>query len=245
MNAISETHIGMRPYQEDRYVNFKFKKLNVYCIFDGHGGSQVSEFCKSNIENVFKYISNIYGINDINDIIRRVYITLEKAILQLGLSSGSTCLIVIVTDDKVYFSNAGDSMAMVKTKGNNLLSKSYEHKVDDPNEKARIINAGGTITYDTGMARINGINLSRSLGDIHSKKYIIGAPYITSMKKSNVDYIFLASDGIWDVMSNNDVDNILKQKNYRIGKQGLQHLINIAQLNGSTDNITVTFIKVK
>lgn len=245
MNAISETHIGMRPYQEDRYVNFKFKKLNVYCIFDGHGGSQVSEFCKNNIENVFKYISNIYGINDINDVIRKVYNMLERLIFQLGLPSGATCLIVIVTDDKVYFSNAGDSMAIVKTKYNNVLLKSYEHKVDDPNEKARIINAGGVVTYDTGMARINGINLSRSLGDIHSKKYIIGIPYITSMKKSDIDYILLASDGIWDVMNSTDVDNILKQKNYRIGKQGLQHLINIAQSKGSADNITVTFIKLK
>lgn len=46
---------------------------------------------------------------------------------------------------------------------------SVEHDPDRPAEKKRIKEAGGKVNYDTGIARIGAVNVSRGLGDLDYK----------------------------------------------------------------------------
>jgi serine/threonine protein phosphatase PrpC len=59
-----------------------------------------------------------------------------------------------------------------------------------------------------GPARIGGLSLSRALGDKRQKEsepLILALPEVTSGPLSAGDYLVLACDGLWDVMSNEQV----------------------------------------
>lgn len=46
------TEVGRRPYQEDRFVSTSLSErpeIWVFAVFDGHGGSQCSEFCATKV----------------------------------------------------------------------------------------------------------------------------------------------------------------------------------------------------
>jgi protein phosphatase 1G len=65
--------------------------------------------------------------------------------------------------------NAGDSRAVLaRREGDKIVAKelSFDHKPDNPEEKARIEKAEGFVEDN----RVNGIlNLSRSIGDLEYK----------------------------------------------------------------------------
>jgi protein phosphatase 1L len=245
MKVISLTAKGFRPYQEDRMKTFQVKQFIVSCIFDGHGGDEVSEFCVKNIEEICIKNFNIHGVHDIPMLLRNIYKYLDNEIKKLQcIFTGSTATITIITPHKIFFSNAGDSMAMVasqdKSKTDVIRNMSFEHKVE--NEISRIKDLGGTIETNTGMARIGGLNLSRSVGDFHLKKYVISDPFISSIPRKNVEYIYQASDGIWDVLSIHEIADIIKQSNKK-EKVLFENIIKKALEKGSTDNITSTYIE--
>ena len=77
------------------------------------------------------------------------------------------------------------------------------------------MNAGGFITEANGHFRINGnLNLSRSIGDLKYKQnsslrpeeqMITAEPDVIQMTLTAMDeFMVLACDGIWDVMSNEE-----------------------------------------
>lgn len=72
---------------------------------------------------------------------------------------------ILITPDKFYVANAGDSRSALSRSGA-AIPLSYDHKPEDPLESARIAKAGATIND----GRINsGLNLSRSIGDFYYK----------------------------------------------------------------------------
>lgn len=81
-----------------------------------------------------------------------------------------------------------------------------EAKPHHEEEKQRIQEAGGVVT----RGRVEGcLNLSRSLGDHEykdrpdlpeEKQKIVAVPEIRSCKLSDVDFIIVACDGIWDCL---------------------------------------------
>ena len=88
---------------------------------------------------------------------------------------------------------------------------SLDHKPNDRIEYERIINAGSTVID----GRINGhLNLSRAIGDFKHKENqsippenqaITAFPDIQeTIIQPNDEFIILACDGIWDVLSNQD-----------------------------------------
>ena len=73
---------------------------------------------------------------------------------------------MLITSNKYYTANAGDSRAVLSRKGH-ALPLSTDHKPENNDERKRIQAAGGDIVN----GRVNGgLNLSRSFGDFHYKK---------------------------------------------------------------------------
>lgn len=80
--------------------------------------------------------------------------------------SGCTANVILITKDKIYCSNAGDSRAVMCKKGE-VVPLSFDHKPENEKEKERIEKAGGFVQ----MGRTNGtISLSRALGDFDFKQ---------------------------------------------------------------------------
>ena len=80
---------------------------------------------------------------------------------------------------------------------------SYDDRVDDPTERARIIKQGGFIFNERVMGSLM---LSRSFGDWDIKNFgVIVEPHITKVDITDDDlFIIIASDGVWDVIKDGD-----------------------------------------
>lgn len=246
--VFTSTSIGKRPYQEDTFCNAELTPDTYFMgIFDGHGGGAVSKMCEANFVQVIKQ-----GIQDtpydIGTTIHNSFYIVDNLAYHMNVPYvGSTVVFCIVQKDQIWFANAGDSMIMVGFKDGSCALMSQEHKVEL--ERDRIIREGGFITNFDGCARINGnLNVSRAIGDHHLKRWVNCNPYVRSLSsksKLQVKYIFLASDGIWDVINHNGINKIVTEHMSVTGdkniKEMLQAITNTAQQLGSTDNITCTY----
>ena len=247
MKIFTVTAKGGRPYQEDRSITFRYTHNNIVwvvtCMFDGHGGADVSQFLVENIEKIFKHVFTIHGHHDVPNSLRKLYSTLDNQISDMTIrNTGSTATITVITPDKIYFSNIGDSEGFVALTNMKMpIIMTTEDKVE--NEKDRITNAGGTIEYSSGMARIHGLNLSRSFGDYYVKKWVISDPHIKTISTKNVDFIYQATDGIWDVVTHDIIYSIISnvEKSKR-NKTLVENTIHTALKRGSMDNITATLV---
>ena len=143
--------------------------------------------------------------------------------------SGSTCSSIIFTPSKLFCANVGDSRCIIgKYDGEKWFSKnlSYDHKPDNKLEKERILKNGGQIEpYINekgeyfGPNRVwvkhknmPGLAMSRSFGDkIAHTVGVIPEPEIIEYSLLEEDkFIILASDGIWEFISNDECVNLVK-----------------------------------
>ena len=82
-----------------------------------------------------------------------------------------------------------------------------DHKPDLPSEEQFIESHGGTVSGTT--ARVNGIlAVSRSIGAAGLKPYVRSEPDIFHITSSTSRKLILATDGVWDVLSNQEVGEI-------------------------------------
>jgi len=132
-----------------------------------------------------------------------------------------------------------------------------DHKPDYFFEKRRIENLGGKIVLsDYDCPRIKGLATSRAFGDLDTKPYVSHIPDIFDYNINNIKFLVLACDGVWDVLSNQDVINFINEKLYNI-KNNIEkydnnnknyiatELAKYAIKQKSTDNISVIILFLK
>lgn len=152
--------------------------LNVFGVFDGHGGSSVSsqissslpktllqninlELSKINFDPEQDFISQI----DVLRVVKRSFLECDNELYLRSEKSGSTAIIMILINDHIIVANTGDSRCILSTQG---VPKpmSFDHKPGNYGELLRIHQDGGYVSY----SRVNGIlALSRAFGDFTFK----------------------------------------------------------------------------
>ncbi|XP_017319464.1 protein phosphatase 1G isoform X1 [Ictalurus punctatus] len=136
-----------------------------------------------------------------------------------GSDSGTTAVVALIRGKQLIVANAGDSRCVVSERGK-AVDMSYDHKPEDELELARIKNAGGKVTMD---GRVNGgLNLSRAIGDHFYKRnknlppeeQMISALPDVKVLTLNEEHEFMvvACDGIWNVMSSQEVVDFVNEK---------------------------------
>uniref|UniRef100_A0A1A7XIU0 Remodeling and spacing factor 1 n=1 Tax=Iconisemion striatum TaxID=60296 RepID=A0A1A7XIU0_9TELE len=136
-----------------------------------------------------------------------------------GSDSGTTAVVALIRGKQLIVANAGDSRCVVSEKGK-AVDMSYDHKPEDEVELARIKNAGGKVTMD---GRVNGgLNLSRAIGDHFYKRNKSLPPeeqMISAMPDVKVltlnedhDFMVIACDGIWNVLSSQEVVDFISER---------------------------------
>lgn len=137
---------------------------------------------------------------------------------EAGPSAGCTAVVALIADGQLIVANAGDSRCVLCRSGE-ASALSRDHKPTDPDELARIAAAGGFVAE----GRVNGsLNLSRALGDMEYKnrrdlpaaaQAVTAQPEILSTHIHEGDeFIILACDGIWDVMTNQQAVDFVRDR---------------------------------
>eukprot|EP00357_Protocruzia_adherens_P027163 CAMPEP_0114995738 /NCGR_PEP_ID=MMETSP0216-20121206/13908_1 /TAXON_ID=223996 /ORGANISM="Protocruzia adherens, Strain Boccale" /LENGTH=676 /DNA_ID=CAMNT_0002359837 /DNA_START=319 /DNA_END=2349 /DNA_ORIENTATION=+ len=193
--------------------------------------------------------------------------------------SGSCAIVILIVGEMCYCANVGDSRALLSGDGGSkIFPLSRDHKPLDELENRRIIEGGGKIyqtqtaaprsnfpnskrEYILGPHRVlpGRLSVSRTFGDAEAKlpKYggnpnvIVAEPEIKAFKISKEhDYIIMASDGIFDKMSNKEVIQgvwtaVSDAHNLTIHQQaglGVETVMKTALAKRTLDNITVVLI---
>jgi serine/threonine protein phosphatase PrpC len=244
---------GGREYMEDR-ISFErnlHKEYDFYAIFDGHGGAEVASYLSTHMKMVVKSLLELFGQGMINiDIPRILHNAFETVVrnipLVISTHTGSTAVVILKYKEDIWIANCGDSRAIMNS-GFNAVPLTFDHKPTRHDEYMRITMKGGKVlkTFAEDCYRVNGVlAVSRAIGDFSLSPHVTWEPEIHhyTVNKSNA-YIFMATDGIWDVLSNVELVSIinncyLSKRHLSIGSQ----LVGIARQRGSSDNIAFIII---
>ncbi|KAJ0231775.1 protein phosphatase 2C 18 [Hirschfeldia incana] len=139
--------------------------------------------------------------------------------------SGTTSVTLIKQGEDLVVGNIGDSRAVLATRDedNTLVAVqlTVDLKPDLPSESARIQKCKGRVFAlqdEPEVARVwlpnsdsPGLAMARAFGDFCLKDYgLISVPDINYRRLTEVDqFIILASDGVWDVLSNKEAVDIV------------------------------------
>jgi len=262
MRVYSYSVQGKRESNEDQHFiytnldgnNKEFNDVNMFGVFDGHGGKLVSKYLKENLPLFFikKFKKNIFVkpekyskyVNKVFDLIQN---NLKEFHPRAANYCGSTACMTIHCIDKkekktfLWIMNVGDSRVVLANKNNLAVQLSKDHKPNTPEERNRIEEMGGKITYDGVDWRIKDLSLSRAFGDLECGPYVTHLPQIYRYKLSSSDkFLIQACDGLWDVMNNQDViDFVLDLENKNFKGNYAKALCDEALNKGSMDNVTV------
>ncbi|KAH7293123.1 hypothetical protein KP509_28G012900 [Ceratopteris richardii] len=160
---------------------------------------------------------------------------------------GSTAVVAVLSFRHIVVANCGDSRAVLCRNGQ-AIPLSVDHKPDREDEMARIEAAGGKVICWNGWRVLGVLAMSRAIGDHFLEPYIIAEPEVTMLRRSHKDEcLILASDGLWDVISNRDACLIARR--CLAAKKDAQFaataLVQEAHEKGSSDNISVVVIDLR
>ena len=258
MNIYYTSIKGRRKTNEDRHniilnihdANNKINDINLLGIYDGHGGTFVSEYLANNIP--LFYCHRELKVPFSKEYHKKVFDDLQNAILKTkkGQATGSTCLLNIMYryKDNVHFNtvNLGDGRLVIVYKNGLFKQVTTDHKPDDPIEKERINKLGGEIYNDSeNVVRIGDLSLSRAFGDGDNAPYISHEPdiyYNTILPATK--YIVMGCDGLWDVIPNEDLFKLLEEFSKKEKKNLAADLAKEALLRRTTDNVSIIVIEI-
>jgi protein phosphatase 2C family protein 2/3 len=190
-----------------------------FAVYDGHGGAKVAQYAGNHLHRAI-LSQEEYSKGDIADALQSGFLQIDQDMLMdpdmKEELAGTTAISVLLKDNKIYCANVGDSRA-VACFGGRADALSIDHKPSSDIESKRIVAAGGWVEFN----RVNGnLALSRALGDFVFKRNEKKGPkdqIVTAFPDVQVrevtddlEFIVLACDGIWDVMSNEEVIDFIR-----------------------------------
>ena len=234
----------------------------VFEIFDGHGGDEMSTYLQMNLAQIYKQ-NLLLNKGDIASSLKNAFVDADDEMKnQLNVEGlGSTGTLVHIKWESennlvVYSANVGDSRVCLISP-EHIIKLSYDHRTTDEKEKKRILESGLEIIDD----RINGtLMLTRIFGNYEYKNYdeneeeensntdnkgLICEPFIS---KINIDlsfenqYLIIASDGIWDTISEEDIQRIIQT--HTDTQQICSMIIKYCLKNEAWDNMSIFAVKL-
>nr|CAM84281.1 abscisic insensitive 1B [Populus tremula] len=267
---------GMNKYLPHQTAHF-------FGVYDGHGGSQVANYCHDRIHSALseeiEFVKNGLSDGSIKDSCQEQW---KKAFTSCFLkvdaevggkagaepvapeTVGSTAVVAIICSSHIIVANCGDSRAVL-CRGKEPMALSVDHKPNREDEYAWIEAAGGKVIQWNGHRVFGVLAMSRSIGDRYLKPWIIPEPEVMFIPRAREDEcLILASDGLWDVMSNEEACDLARKRILVWHKKNgvalsssrsegidpaaqaaAEFLSNRALQKGSKDNITVIVVDLK
>ncbi|EED89147.1 hypothetical protein THAPSDRAFT_264034, partial [Thalassiosira pseudonana CCMP1335] len=213
----------------------------LFSVYDGHGdgGELVSQYALGEVARLLegRLLSEFGGKSGdmIKQAFRDTFVKVDRGLLDEAdiepLYAGTTACVVLMRQNKLYISNAGDSRAVLARRKKSIdydandgitVPLSIDQNPDSPGEQERIIQAGGFVSpppepglssrvwLDSSHTQI-GLAMARSIGD-HAVKGVgvIAEPVVTvhTVEKGD-EFMILATDGVWEFLSSEDAVDIV------------------------------------
>lgn len=123
---------------------------------------------------------------------------------------------------------------------------SDDHKPNREDEELRIRKLGGKVIH-WGRWRVQGVlAVSRAIGDVTLQPYVTCEPEIMEREIGDEDaFLVLCSDGVWDVLPNEHVAQIVSQYAKIDFVSAARRLCEEALFLGSTDNVTALIVDLR
>ncbi|KAK7406055.1 hypothetical protein VNO78_07671 [Psophocarpus tetragonolobus] len=272
--AVEESHgfisvIGRRRVMEDAVkvvtgLVAARQSYDFFAVYDGHGGTVVANACRDRLHLLLaeEVRESAEKVLDWPEVMCSCFTKMDREIGGgdhdggSGNTTGSTAAVVVVGKEEIVVANCGDSRAVL-CRGGVAVPLSRDHKPDRPDEKERIEAAGGRVINWDGNRVLGVLATSRSIGDHCMKPFVICEPETEVYARTERDeFVVVASDGLWDVVSNKFVCEVVRgclhgkmKTNLKDDSSVLSYatqaaslLAELAMARGSKDNITVIVI---
>lgn len=185
------------------------------------------------------------------------------------------CMLIVMIV-YTFVSVAGDSRAIIVQSRGTVVPMSHDHRPDRKDEEARIRRLGGKLAYwgrwrVEGVLAVSryqpnlpflplyifpfhlfyfALKISayrRAIGDVSLQPYITSHPEITTKSIDAQDeFLVIASDGLWDVMENEEVAKFLMQIASKTDFVSLaKALVTESMRRGTADNVTAVVVDIK
>jgi len=278
-NTSYYSHKNNRPYMEDQmtieslssfhrlrsssklapdttYIDHS-EEISFFGIFDGHGGSGASQFCSQQM-STYLVRQKSYPLN-LASALRSTYRKMDRDYTSSGNLDGTTaCTCVIVEKQTIICANAGDSRAILVRSDGTVFQLSRDHKPGKKKEVERIRKLGGNVMYK-GRWRVQGLlSVSRAIGDASLKPYVTSEPDILQHSIGPNDlFLVMASDGIWDALTNEEVASLVLKHSCIPRSNGeiksfppnfattARHVCKQARNHKSKDNLSMVIVDLK
>ncbi|XP_051186782.1 probable protein phosphatase 2C 68 [Lolium perenne] len=241
-----------------------------YGVFDGHGCSHVADACRDRMHELVAADLPTTTSADpspwaaaMERSFARMDAEVTTAAARAATASpscrceankcdhvGSTAVVAVVEDHHIILANCGDSRAVLCRDGGKPVPLSSDHKPDRPDELARIEAAGGRVIFWEGARVLGVLAMSRAIGDGYLKPFVNAIPEVTVTERSDGDEcLILASDGLWDVVSNETACEVaaacLRRGRDRWCAEAAAMLTKLALTKNSSDNISVVVVDLR
>jgi protein phosphatase 1L len=241
---------GKSNHAMEDFVVSEFRQLNdndlgLFAIFDGHMGHDVASYLQNHLfDNILKEHD---FWTEIESAIRRAYRATDAEILDkafvLGKGGSTAVTAILINGEKLVVANVGDSRAVI-CKNGVAEQLSIDH---EPSKEKRLIESrGGFVSNLPGdVPRVDGqLAVARAFGDMSLKIHLSSDPDVKiEIVDDDAEFILLASDGIWKVMSNQEAVDAIKD--IKDPNSAAKHLIEEAKSRKSKDDISCIVVKLR
>eukprot|EP00930_Biecheleria_cincta_P046913 TRINITY_DN32440_c0_g1_i1.p1 TRINITY_DN32440_c0_g1~~TRINITY_DN32440_c0_g1_i1.p1 ORF type:complete len:391 (+),score=59.50 TRINITY_DN32440_c0_g1_i1:31-1203(+) len=231
-----------------------------FAVYDGHGGREATDYCETRLhEQVLVEMRSLTPAKDAGIALTRAFDKIDSQLAMYGAwNHGTTATVALVHRKKgqgmtLHVANVGDSRAVLL--GNSGARRvSTDHRPNDPAEAKRVAAEGGKVVDGRVGADLA---ISRSLGDHRLKgKGLSCVPDILTCSVACGHVLIIASDGLWDVVTDKDACEVVEACVKRatelecsqhdlmawLRDNAAQELVDLAKRAGSHDNILAEVI---
>ena len=226
----------VRTHNEDSVTILKNTNDEyLLAVADGMGGHKAGEVASSmaidNLTEKFKEFSTLGTKADAINWIRKEVDEINKSIFaytavhEESKGMGTTLVLAIYTKDYLLFGNVGDSSGFV-------LKAEKLYKVTKPHTLVNLLVESGKLTQEEAENHPRKNILMRALGANNPAEVDIFDV------DPDIDGIILSSDGLTSMLSNDQIEKVLLNKNITLEEKVIK-LIRKSNIRGGTDNISV------
>jgi len=238
LNITSSTAQGLRGYQEDRFVIHQNDIDGLFiAVFDGHGSDEVSHFASAIIYDQWLAIGG-HPTDRLNLLVQQ----LAEEFAQEYAGSTLSIAYIPPAQNKIYCAILGDSPIIIYDPADRWTNISPEHNVAIHQEdKEELMNKHAPISKGYYFSPSgNGLQLTRSLGDVEFTGLIKTTPDIYQTEIMPGMWMLVSTDGLYQTHRPQAKQPII---NMIAAGCDAQQLVDFALLTPTHDNATAVLVR--